>query len=110
MVRQKINYPDLRREWRPPRGRRRLDRTNGRTRALNPAGEHIDRRHVLLIANADILEALRVSSSFRRWEMLEARRPPAMASQVNGTQSVFSLAARRDDVGEGETVAAVPVD
>ena len=37
-----------------------LDRNDGRTRALNPAGEHIDRRQVLLIANADILEALRV--------------------------------------------------
>ena len=49
-----------------PRGRRRLDRNDGRTRALNPAGEHIDRRQVLLIANADILEALRVSPVSRK--------------------------------------------
>ena len=32
-----------------------------RARAVNPAGERIDRRQVLLIADADILEALRVS-------------------------------------------------
>lgn len=64
-----------------PRGRRRLDRNDGSTRALNPAGERIERRQVLLIANADILEALRVFLVIQRWGFLRLALPRPQASQ-----------------------------